>query len=403
MEFQIVASQGRARCGAMKLTRHTCETPMFMPVGTRGSVKGITSEQLRELDCQMILGNTYHLQSKPGSEIVQQLGGLHRFVQWPRGMLTDSGGFQMVSLLRLAEITEEGVEFRSPVDGCRMRLTPEESVRIQNRLGADVIMALDDVVPANTQDPVRFAEATHRTTRWLDRCLQAHERPHEQSLFPIVQGGMDLRLRDISVRDLIARQCPGYAIGGLAGGEDKSDFWRVVEFCTRRLPSNKPRYVMGIGYPLDIVVCSALGADMYDSVYPSRTARFGVALVSQGTLRLKNAQYANDRQPLDHSCHCYVCRHYSRAALHSLLLAGTTIGCRLVTYHNIAYMMEFTREMRSAIRAQRFPSFVKEFLRKRFPRRSDVPAWVIDALGAAEIEVGDDEREWRVPSRTAIS
>lgn len=388
MEFEIVATQCRARYSIMKLPHFVCETPVFMPVGTRGSVKGLTSRQLQDLDCHIILGNTYHLQSHPGSQTIDTLGGLHKFVDWPRGMLTDSGGFQMVSLLKLAEITEEGVAFRSPVDDRRLLLTPEESIRIQNALGADIAMALDDVVPATAGNPERFEEATHRTTRWLDRCLAAHDREHDQHLFAIVQGGIDLRLREIALRDLVARDCPGYAIGGLAGGENKDAFWKVVAYCTERLPVNKPRYVMGIGYPLDVVVCSALGADMYDSVYPTRTARFGVGLTSSGVVRLKNAVHASDMGPLDASCDCTVCREYSRAALHGLVMDNTTIGSRLVTYHNVAYMMTLMRGMREAILEQRFPEFVKEFLAKQYPD-ANAPSWALDALEAAGIPLDD--------------
>ncbi|KIZ01392.1 queuine tRNA-ribosyltransferase [Monoraphidium neglectum] len=260
LKFQVVAQQGRARTALMTLPHYVVETPVFMPVGTKGTVKGLTTEQLQDLDCHIILGNTYHLGNQPGHELVNSMGGLHGFINWPRGMLTDSGGFQMVSLLHLADITESGVEFQSPVDGSRMLLTPEESMAIQNGLGADIIMQLDDVVPATNVDPQRFEEATYRTTRWLDRCIKAHSRPNEQSLFPIVQGGFDVRLRDISLQQLVERDCPGYAIGGLAGGEGKDVFWRVVAQSTAGLPPGKPRYVMGIGYPLDIVICRWAGA-----------------------------------------------------------------------------------------------------------------------------------------------
>jgi queuine tRNA-ribosyltransferase catalytic subunit len=294
LQFEVLAQCGRARAARMTLPHHVCETPMFMPVGTLGTVKGLMAGQLEDAGCQVVLGNTYHLEERPGSHVVAKMGGLHGFSRWNRGMLTDSGGFQMVSLLKLAEITEAGVEFQSPVDGARMLLTPEHSIAVQNRLGADIIMQLDDVVPSTTVDPARFDEATHRTTRWLDRCIAAHSRPDEQNLFAIIQGGLDPRLRDISLEQLVARNTPGYAIGGLAGGEDKGSFVRVVSQCTAGLPEGKPRYVMGIGYPMDVVVCSALGADMYDSVYPTRTARFGVALVPEGVLKLKNKAYADD-------------------------------------------------------------------------------------------------------------
>lgn len=358
---------------------------MFMPVGTRGSVKGLTSQQLNDIGCQVCLGNTYHLENNPGSDTIAQLGGLHHFTNWSGGMLTDSGGFQMVSLLKLAQIEERGVEFQSPVNGERMLLTPEDSIRIQNRLGADIIMALDDVVPSNATDHDRFVEATDRTTRWLDRCIAVHDRVDSQSLFPIVQGGVDHELRKRSLRDLIGRDCPGYAIGGLAGGEDKNDFWKVVDLCTSQLPHDRPRYVMGIGYPLDLVVCSALGADMYDSVYPSRTARFGVALTSHGTLRIKNSKFAEDDRPLDEECNCMVCQNYTRSTIHSLMVSGTMIGSRLMTYHNIAYMMNLMEQIRKSIKQQQFHQFVHRFLNQQFSSKAEVPQWALDALSASGI------------------
>ncbi|KAJ7298494.1 hypothetical protein O6H91_Y570300 [Diphasiastrum complanatum] len=245
-----------------------------------GTVKGLTSSQLEDAGCQIVLGNTYHLALRPGADLLEQLGGLHHFMNWSRALLTDSGGFQMVSLLHLADITEAGVTFQSPVDGTSMLLTPEESIHIQNKIGADIIMALDDVVKTTITGP-RIEEAMYRTLRWIDRCIAAHSRPSEQNLFGIVQGGLDPHLRDVCCQGLVDRNLPGYAIGGLAGGEDKDSFWRVVAQCTAQLPEDKPRYVMGVGFPLDIVVCSALGADMYDCVYPTRTARFGTALIPE--------------------------------------------------------------------------------------------------------------------------
>ncbi|CAK0784293.1 hypothetical protein CVIRNUC_007497 [Coccomyxa viridis] len=373
----------------MTLPHFTAETPMFMPVGTQGTVKGLTSQQLEDLDCHVILGNTYHLESRPGSGIVAQMGGLHGFISWPRGMLTDSGGFQMVSLLHLAKITEEGVQFASPVDGSMMMLTPEHSMAVQNRLGADIIMALDDVVSSVNTTLERFEEATHRTTRWIDRCIAAHSRPTEQNLFGIVQGGLDAELRRISIQQLSERNLPGYAIGGLAGGEDKGQFWRVVAQCTAPgtgLPFNKPRYVMGIGYPLDIVMCSALGADMYDSVYPSRTARFGVALVNSGVLKLKNVCYKDDYRPLDESCGCMTCQKYTRAFLHNLVGKGIPFAAVLMTYHNIAYTQQLTKRIRAAITEQRFPAFVRDFVRQQHPD-GDIPVWVTEALEEVGIDL----------------
>jgi len=338
----------------------------------------------------VILGNTYHLGLRPGPEVLQTFGGLHKFMNWNRGMLTDSGGFQMVSLLDLADITEEGVTFQSPTTGERMLLTPEKSMEIQNSIGADILMALDDVVSSVHVGPERFEEATHRTLRWIDRCIAAHARPTEQNLFAIVQGGLDVRLRDICLKGLIQRDAslPGYAIGGLAGGEDKSSFWRVVSQCTAALPANKPRYVMGVGYPLDIVVCSALGADMYDCVYPTRTARFGTALVPEGTLRLRQACFAADARPIDPSCTCCVCKTYSRAYFYSASTREPR-AAHLVSYHNLHYMMRFTRDMRAVITDGSFPEWVRDFVmaqKAQFPQGA-VPLWVKEALSAAGIEL----------------
>ncbi len=338
----------------------------------------------------MILGNTYHLGNRPGAELLTAVGGLHQFMHWRRGMLTDSGGFQMVSLLDLADITEEGVTFQSPTSGERMLLTPERSMQIQNAIGADIMMALDDVVSSVHVDPARFEEATHRTLRWMDRCIAAHARPAEQNLFAIVQGGLDVRLRDLCLKGLMERDAsiPGYAIGGLAGGEDKASFWRVVAQCTAALPANKPRYVMGVGYPLDIVICSALGADMYDCVYPTRTARFGTALVPEGVLRLKQAAYAADARPIDPSCTCAVCRTYSRAYLHATVTKEPRAS-HMVSYHNLHYMMRFTREMRAAIEDGTFPDWVRAFVAAQTPQfpGGTVPDWVREALAAAGIEL----------------
>ncbi|QDZ21485.1 queuine tRNA-ribosyltransferase [Chloropicon primus] len=386
LEFRILAKQGRARASVMRLPHYDCRMPMFMPVGTNGSVKGLTPDQLRRLDCHLVLGNTYHLESRPGADVVEEFGGLHEFSRWDRAMLTDSGGFQMVSLLHLADITEEGVSFQNPTDGQSMMLTPEHSMRIQNKLGADIMMALDDVVSSVNPSLERFEEATYRTTRWFDRCLEAHERPHDQNLFPIVQGGLDYDLRQTSLKQLMERDAriPGYAIGGLAGGEDKESFWNVVDWCTAALPEQKPRYVMGIGYPVDIVVCSALGADMYDCVYPTRTARFGTALVPTGVIRLPLAGMEGDHRPIDEDCECMVCRKYTRSQLHRLVCKDST-GAILVSYHNVHYMMQLMKGIRESIVDQRFPEFVRDFMKKLYP--DGAPEWVARALKAADIEL----------------
>ncbi|KAJ8433795.1 hypothetical protein Cgig2_025958 [Carnegiea gigantea] len=382
LRFEILGRFNRARAAKLVLPHYVCQAPLFMPVGTQGTIKGLTTSQLEEIGCQIILGNTYHLALRPTSELIDELGGLHKFMNWPRALLTDSGGFQMVSLLHLADITEKGVTFQSPVDGKPMLLTPEESIEIQNRIGADIIMALDDVVRTTITGP-RIEEAMYRTLRWIDRCIKAHKRPNEQNLFGIVQGGLDPVL--------------SYAIGGLAGGESKDSFWRVVAQCTAALPEDKPRYVMGVGYPLDIVVCSALGADMYDSVYPTRTARFGTALIPEGVLKLKHHAMAEDTRPIDPSCACMVCKTYTRAYIHCFVTKDA-MGSQLVSYHNLYYMMKvhfsvifnteanLSRDLHTSIIEGSFPEFVCNFLRKMFPK-GDVPEWVCNAMEVAGIDI----------------
>ncbi|XP_062027643.1 uncharacterized protein LOC133743660 isoform X1 [Rosa rugosa] len=360
LRFEVLGRFNRARAAQLTLPHFVCQTPLFMPVGTQGTIKGLATDQLEEIGCQIILGNTYHLALRPTSELIDEMGGLHKFMNWPRALLTDSGGFQMVSLLHLADITEKGVTFQSPVDGKPMLLTPEESIQIQNRIGADIIMALDDVVKTTITGP-RIEEAMYRTLRWIDRCIAAHTRPSEQNLFGIVQGGLDPVLRDICVRGLVERNLPGYAIGGLAGGESKDSFWRVVTQCTAALPEDKPRYVMGVGYPLDIVVCSALGADMYDCVYPTRTARFGTALIPEGVLKLKHKAMANDTRPIDPTCACMVCKNYTRAYIHCLVTKDA-MGSQLLSYHNLYYMLKLSRDLHSSIIQGTFPEFVCNFL-----------------------------------------
>ena len=396
LTFSLDATCGRARATTLALPHGPVRTPVFMPVGTHGTVKGLSALELAAppLDCDIVLANTYHLGSAPGGALLARHGGLHRFMAWPRALLTDSGGFQMVSLLHLAEITEQGVTFAHPADGRRMLLTPEMSMRLQNEIGADIMMALDDVVSSKSVDAARFAEACHRTLRWIDRCIAAHARPAEQNLFGIVQGGLDVApggLRDVCLEGMLRRDAnlPGYAIGGLAGGEEKDAFWRVVDFCCARLPPGKPRYLMGVGYPLDLLVCTALGCDMYDCVYPTRTARFGTAMadVPGGLLKLKSNACARDERPVDPGCSCYVCARYSRAHLHMLLKADA-LGPQLLTYHNLAYMMRLTRAMRAAICAGTYPDFVRAQLAVLHPRRS-VPAWVADACDAAGFSVRD--------------
>eukprot|EP01038_Epipyxis_sp_PR26KG_P011915 gene11915-15944_t len=393
LKFSINNHLFKARAAEIQLPHGVVRTPVFMPVGTKGTIKGLTTSQLENdpFAPEIILGNTYHLASQPGSELISSIGGLHKFMNWSNNLLTDSGGFQMVSLLALAEITEEGVKFQNPMDGREMLLTPEESIKCQNEIGADIIMQLDDVVSSVNVDNARFLEATQRSVRWLDRCITAHKRPNEQNLFGIIQGGLDISpggMREYCLKEMLARDLPGYAIGGLAGGEDKNLFWRVVAHNAARLPSNKPRYLMGVGYPLDLVVCVALGVDMFDCVYPTRTARFGVALIETGTIRLKSKEYNNDLGPTDPSCACSTCTNYSRAILHTMFKENSPTAAQLLTTHNISYMMRLMRTMRQSIidGPEAFELYVKRFLSLQYPN-GDIPLWVVDALQEANIIV----------------
>ena len=343
---------------------------------------------------EIILGNTYHLALQPGTPLIDRLGGLHSFMNWNKNLLTDSGGFQMVSLLDLAEITEEGVTFQSPMDGSEMLLTPEQSIQCQNEIGSDIIMQLDDVVSSITADDSRFKEAMYRSVRWLDRCINAHSKPLTQNLFAIIQGGLDISqggLREKCIDLMLERNTPGYAIGGLAGGEDKDKFIEVVDHSTLRLPSNKPRYCMGVGYATDLVVCVALGVDMFDCVYPTRTARFGVALIRgiNGSIRIKSSEYANDLSPLMKDCPCLTCKKYTRAYLHTVLKDNNPIAAQLITIHNIAYMMSLMRTMRQAILQGEkiYDQWISQFMKDTYGTKEKYPKWAVDGLVLAGIEL----------------
>lgn len=374
----------KARSSVMSLLHSEVETPVFMPVGTQGTLKGLLPDQLEVLGCQIMLGNTYHLGTRPGPALIMKAGGLHKFMNWNRALLTDSGGFQMVSLLKLAEITEEGVKFQSPYNGSEVMLTPERSIEIQNSIGADIIMQLDDVVRTTTVGP-RVEEAMHRTTRWLDRCLKAHQNADTQNIFPIVQGGLNVTLRTESAKQLMQREVPGFAIGGLSGGESKNDFWKMVHLTTDLLPENKPRYLMGVGFAADLVVCCALGVDMFDCVFPTRTARFGCALVCSGQLNLKQKIYAKDFQPIDEECECSTCKRYTRAYLHTIVTTET-VACHLLSVHNISYQLQLMKSIRKSIEQQCFPEFVRKFMANMFPSK-EYPQWIVDALVAVDIHL----------------
>ena len=300
LSFKVLKRFKNARASILTLPHGEVRTPVYMPVGTKGAMKGLLPKNMKEdIDCEIMLANTYHLFLKPGEAVLDREGGLHKFAAWDKNYLTDSGGFQIVSLSELNEVTEEGVTFESHIDKQKFLLTPERSMEIQNSIGADIMMALDDVVRPTITDEDRLKEAMERSVRWLDRCIKAHKRPHDQNLFAIVQGGVNDDLRKVCCEEMIKRNTPGYAIGGLAGGEDKSDFWRTVYTCTQLLPDDKPRYVMGIGYPVDLLICSLLGADMYDCVYATRTARFGTVFTRQGEIKIRSSSHKLDFSPID--------------------------------------------------------------------------------------------------------
>ena len=384
LTVEAKCSTTKARVCTLELPHNTFQTPVFMHVGTQGTIKGMTTKQLHDLGVPIILGNTYHLGHRPGPKVMAAAGGLHKFMNWDKSILTDSGGFQMVSLLKLAEFTEQGVKFESPHNGTQMSLTPEHSMAIQNALGSDIIMQLDDVVSVLTEGQ-RMHSAMERSVRWLDRCKNAHKNVAKQNLFGIIQGGLNTEWRRACLKDMISRDCPGYAIGGLSGGEEKDDFWKMVSLCTDHLPTNKPRYLMGVGYQVELVVCSALGCDMYDCVFPTRTARFGSALVRTGQLQLKNKMFVADMNPIDKNCSCFTCKNYSRSYLHCLLDEDTT-GVILLTTHNIAYQLRLMKDIRNAISTDKFPSFIKDFFSTLFPNK-DYPMWVIQALKSVKVEL----------------
>ena len=318
LKFTVHKQYKKIRASTMVLPHGPVNTPIFMPVGTKGTIKGLTSQEMESLDCWLLLGNTYHLASKPGTDYLERFGGLHKFMNWKRNILTDSGGFQMVSLSKLCEITEEGVHFTNPYDEeKKIFLRPEDSIHAQNQIGSDIMMALDDVVKTTTEGP-RMEEAMHRTCRWIHRNFEAHEKPESQNLFPITQGGLNLELRGKCLEEFSKLDAKGFAIGGLSGGEEKEDFIRIVAFSAEKLAKDKPRYLMGVGFPEDCLLCACLGVDMFDCVYPTRTARFGTAFGKTGNIKLKNAKYKYDYRPIVEGCECECCQNYTRAYLHTI-------------------------------------------------------------------------------------
>ena len=348
-----------ARAGRLHTPHGTFDTPMFMPVGTQGTVKTLSPEELKTMGAGFILGNTYHLFLRPGHETVRKAGGLHRFMNWDGGILTDSGGFQVCSLGELRKITEEGVAFRSHLDGSRQFLSPEKSMEVQMALGSDIAMAFDECTPYPA-DYEYACSSMRLTTRWARRCLAAHTR-EDQSLFGIVQGGMYKDLRQESAESLVEMDFPGYAIGGLSVGEPKPLMYELLAHTTPFLPRDKARYLMGVGTPDCLVEGVALGVDMFDCVFPTRVARNGTAITSQGRVVIRNAAYTEDFTPLDPDCGCYTCRNYSRAYLRHLIRCDEIFGLRLMSLHNLHYLIRLMREIRTAILEDRYAKFQQNF------------------------------------------
>jgi queuine tRNA-ribosyltransferase len=355
MNFQILQSDQQARLGHLELAHGIVETPVFMPVGTQATVKGLTPAQLVDAGAQMILGNTYHLTLRPGDELIKEMGGLHRFMGWERPILTDSGGFQVYSLAQSRTITDRAAVFRSHIDGALLELSPERAVAIQENLGSDVAMCLDECPPFGSS-PERMGEAVRRTIHWAERCRDAHRRP-DQALFAIVQGGTDLALRAECAAALAKLDFPGYALGGFSVGETPVQMMEVLGSAAQMLPADKPRYLMGVGRPQDILAGVAAGIDMFDCVLPTRNGRNASAFTADGMLRLRNAKHKRDSAPIESGCQCYTCRHFSRAYLHHLFLAGEMLGPTLLSLHNVAFYCRLTAEVRQAIGAGRFAEF----------------------------------------------
>jgi queuine tRNA-ribosyltransferase len=366
-------ARGKARRGRLHTPHGTFETPMFMPVGTQATVKTLSPEELYDMGSQVILANTYHLFLRPGSGLIQRAGGLHRFMNYHRGMLTDSGGFQVFSLGAMRKITEEGVLFRSHIDGSKQFLSPEVSMRVQEELGADIAMAFDECIPYPS-DEAYTKRSTDRTLRWAKRCLEAHHRP-DQALFGIVQGGMFPRLRRESALGLQELDFDGYGIGGLSVGEPKPLMYETLDGTTDLMDKHKARYLMGVGTPDCLVEGVNLGVDMFDCVFPTRVARNGTAMTRHGRLVIRNATYAEDFRPIDEECQCYTCRNFSRAYVRHLFKAEETFGLRLVSIHNLYFMLDFTRRIREAIEEDRFQEFRRDFWdqwEEKDPRPADL-------------------------------
>ncbi|HTP65358.1 MAG TPA: tRNA guanosine(34) transglycosylase Tgt [Geobacteraceae bacterium] len=365
IDFKVIKTDrdSAARLGSLTTPHGRIDTPIFMPVGTQGTVKAMIPEELREVGSQIILANTYHLYIRPGHEVVGRLGGLHEFMHWDGPILTDSGGFQVFSLGELRKISEEGVKFQSHLDGSYHFISPEGAIGIQEALGGDIIMCFDECPPYPAEyDYVQ--RSTALTYRWAERCKMAKRRD-DQALFGIVQGGMYKDLRERSAAELCALEFDGYALGGLSVGEEREMMYEIIAHCAPLLPADKPRYVMGIGTPEDLIEAINFGVDMFDCVMPTRNARNGMLFTTTGSINIKNAAYAEDRSPIDEECSCYVCNNYSRAYLRHLYRSGEILASRLNTWHNLHYYLSLMAKARQAIAEEGFAQFRREFYGKR--------------------------------------
>ena len=368
IHYELLRREGLARRGRLTLARGSIETPAFMPVGTYGTVKAMTPEELEGIGAQIILGNTFHLMLRPGTAIIDAHGGLHGFMHWNKPILTDSGGFQVFSLAELRKITEEGVKFRSPIDGSPVRLTPEDSMDVQRSLGSDIAMAFDDCTPWPATE-AQARESMERSMRWAARGHRHYYRddpaPPRGNLFGIIQGGMYPQLRQASLEALLQIGFPGYAIGGLAVGEPEEVRLSVIEAVEPHIPADKPRYLMGVGRPEDLIAAVARGIDMFDCVMPTRHARNGHLFTATGVLNIRNAAHASDTGPIDPQCGCYTCRNYSRAYLRHLDRCNEILGARLNTIHNLYFYLDLMRQMRAALDAGEFAAFAARTLAQR--------------------------------------
>jgi len=371
-ELIKTCKQTGARLGKVHTPHGSFDTPMFMPVGTLATVKSMSPEDLTEMDAQIILSNTYHLWLRPGEDIIKEAGGLHRFMNWNRPILTDSGGFQVFSLSKIRDIQEEGVHFRHHLSGEKLFFSPEKAMQVQNDLGSDIMMSFDECPPyPATHDYMKAS--VERTTRWAERGLKAHKRMNDQALFGIIQGGKYIDLRKQSLRDLASMDFPGYALGGLSVGEPKPLMNEILEEIAPLMPSNKPRYLMGVGAADSLIEASIYGIDMFDCVLPTRIARNGTCMISNGRLVVRNAKYARDFNPIDENCSCYTCQNYTRAYVRHLINTNEILGFRLTTYHNLFFLLELMERVRHAIKEDRLGDFKEAFFEQYGFNKSDAP------------------------------